>query len=65
VSHEEAHAHGSSTTSTGPVFSPEEVASLRASDVGAARSVVLLMCGVFTIGLCLYLVVAWSCWPTN
>lgn len=43
-------------------FTPEEWQSYRQSDRGAARSVVLLMGSIFTIGLALYSVVAYVCW---
>ena len=43
-------------------FTPEEWDQYRKSDVGAARSVVLLMGGIFTIGLILYSTVAYICW---
>jgi hypothetical protein len=62
VSHEEAHGHAAPTSPvTDSGFSPEEIANLRADDVGAAKSVVLLMCGVFTLGLILYSIVAYCC----
>ena len=43
-------------------FTPEEWDQYRKSDMGAARSVVLLMGGIFTIGLALYSTVAYICW---
>lgn len=43
-------------------FSPEEWEQYRRSDKGAARSVVLLMGAIFTIGLVLYSIVAYICW---
>jgi hypothetical protein len=51
MSHEEAHGQVAT-------FSPEEVAALRADDKQAARQVLLLMIGVFLIGVVLYLFVA-------
>jgi hypothetical protein len=54
MSHDDAHA-----TASAP-FSPEECAALRADDVKAARSVVLLMIGVFLAGVVLYTIVAMS-----
>jgi hypothetical protein len=41
-------------------FSPETVASFRKDDTRAAAAIVLLMCGIFTIGLFLYLGVCYS-----
>jgi len=35
---------------------------MRSDDVQAAKSVVLLMCGVFCAGLVLYSIVAWAVW---
>lgn len=43
-------------------FTPEEWEQYRKSDKGAARSVVLLMGSIFTIGLALYSIVAYVCW---
>ncbi len=43
-------------------FTPEEWDQYRKSDMGAAKSVVLLMGGIFTIGLALYSTVAYICW---
>ena len=54
MSHEEAHGHAS----TAEPFSPEECAALREDDKKAAKSVVLLMVGVFIAGVVLYLFVA-------
>lgn len=58
---EQTHGeHTASASSSTASFSPEEAAALRASDVQAAKSVVLLMVGVFTLGLVLYAIVALS-----
>jgi hypothetical protein len=64
-----AHGHASSDVSIpgGPGkpplhFRPDEWEQYRKSDVNAARSVVLLMGGIFTIGLILYSTVAYVCW---
>jgi hypothetical protein len=43
-------------------FTPEEWQGFRNSDKGAGRSVVLLMGGIFCVGLVLYSVVAYVCW---
>lgn len=43
-------------------FTPEEWQQFRTSDMGAAKSVVLLMGGIFTTGLLLYSAVAYICW---
>jgi hypothetical protein len=43
-------------------FTREEWEQYRQSDKAAARSVVLLMGGIFTIGLALYSTVAYICW---
>jgi hypothetical protein len=43
-------------------FTPQEWEQFRQTDKGAARSVVLLMGGIFTIGLALYSIVAYVCW---
>jgi hypothetical protein len=41
-----------------PYFSDAEWNLLRESDVSAARAIVILMQGIFVIGLVLYLIVA-------
>lgn len=43
-------------------FAPEEWQQFRTSDMGAAKSVVLLMGGIFSTGLLLYSTVAYICW---
>ena len=43
-------------------FTEEEWDQFRRSDRGAGKSVVLLMGGIFTIGLALYSIVAYVCW---
>jgi hypothetical protein len=67
----EAHEHGSSSHDVsipgGPDkpalhFTPEEWEQYRQSDRVAARSIVLLMGGIFTVGLVLYSIVAYFCW---
>ena len=40
-------------------FTPEEVLAFQASDRGAAKVIVLLMTGIFSIGLVLYSAIAW------
>lgn len=55
MSHEEAHGH-----SAADPFSPEAIAALREDDKKAAKSVVLLMVGVFLCGIVLYTIVALS-----
>ncbi len=67
----EPHGHGASSQDVsvpgGPGkpplhFTPDEWDQYRRSDVNAGRSVVLLMGGIFTIGLILYSTVAYICW---
>lgn len=43
-------------------FTPEEWQQFRKSDMGAAKSVVVLMGSIFSIGLALYSIVAYVCW---
>ena len=43
-----------------PHFSPAEWQALRQEDVKAAKAIVVLMQGIFVIGLLMYTVVAWS-----
>jgi hypothetical protein len=43
-----------------PAFTDTEVRAFRESDVSAGRAIVILMQGIFLIGLVLYLIVAWS-----
>lgn len=64
------HGHSGSQDITIPAgpgqpplhFTPEEWEQYRRRDMAAARSVVLLMGGIFTIGLLLYTTVAYICW---
>ncbi len=56
MSHEEAHG----PSSAAEAFSPEAVAALHEDDKKAAKSVVLLMVGVFLCGVVLYTIVAVS-----
>jgi hypothetical protein len=58
MSHEEAHAPASTESSGSGPFSPAECAALREDDRAAAKGVFLLMVGVFTSGLLLYLYIA-------
>jgi hypothetical protein len=41
-------------------FPPEMVDAFRTDDKRAGAAIVLLMCGIFVIGLVLYLGVCWS-----
>jgi hypothetical protein len=43
-------------------FTPEQWQQFRDSDVGAARTVVLLMGCIFTVGLILYSTIDWLIW---
>jgi hypothetical protein len=43
-------------------FTPEEWQQFRDSDLGAARSVVLLMTGIFTTGFILYATIDYLIW---
>lgn len=43
-----------------PPFTAAEVTAFRNADVSAGRAIVVLMQGIFLIGLFLYLIVAWS-----
>ena len=47
----------SSESSTAPsdLFSPTELAAFRQADTQAATAIVVLMLGIFTIGIALYL----------
>jgi hypothetical protein len=56
MSHEESHSQP-----VGEPFSPEAIAALREDDKKAAKSIVLLMCGVFLCGIVIYTIVAMSC----
>jgi hypothetical protein len=57
VSHEEMHEHSGSSGSS--VFTPAECAAMHEADKQAAKGIVLLMTGVFTLGLIMYLYIAW------
>lgn len=62
------HGHGAPVSIPGgpgqpPLhFTHEEWEQFRTSDKGAGKSVVLLMGGIFTVGLVLYSIVAYVCW---
>ena len=43
-------------------FTEDEWQQYRKSDMAGARAVVILMGGIFTIGLALYSTVAYICW---
>jgi hypothetical protein len=47
-----------SPVNAGP-FSPAEIAEFRADDKGAAAAIVVLMVGIFSLGLIGYLGVCW------
>jgi hypothetical protein len=53
----DTHDHGSAAASP---FSDTDLAHFHEADVSAARMVIMLMTGIFFIGLCLYLFVAYS-----
>ena len=57
ASSSDAPDHGAPAASP---FSPETVAGFRKDDSRAAAAIVLLMCGIFTVGLFLYLGVCYS-----
>jgi hypothetical protein len=44
-------------------FSDADVAGFRVEDIHAAKAVVLLMTGIFSMGVVLYILVALSTWP--
>ena len=50
----------SHATPTPAPFSDEEWAQLRAEDYAGAAAVVMLMVSIFSIGIVLYTIVAWS-----
>jgi len=58
MSHESHGEPSFPAPASGELFSPEELKALKAADIQAAKSVVLLMVGVFTMGLVLYSIVA-------
>jgi hypothetical protein len=51
------HDHGSGSPCP---FNDAEMAQFQEADKSAARMVIMLMTGIFLIGLCLYLFVAYS-----
>jgi hypothetical protein len=57
MSETQTNGHGGPATQT--YFSEGEWQSLRTEDLSGAKAVVGLMAGIFTIGLALYLFVAW------
>lgn len=56
---EHAPAHASSHAPSSP-FTTAEVDELRTHDIAAARAVVILMLGIFTVGVVLYAIVAYT-----
>ena len=51
------HAHGAATRDC---FTEPEWSAFQAEDRRAAGVVAALMTGIFSIGLCIYLIVCWS-----
>lgn len=51
----DSHGHGAVENP----FTPAQWDQLRAADVSAARAVVYLMVGIFSMGVVLYSIVAW------
>lgn len=49
--------HGSGAPAA--LFTPQEIAEFQASDRGAGKVIILLMTGIFTVGLLLYSYIAW------
>ncbi len=55
------HNHVGSGSTTLP-FTTEEWDQFRTSDKSAGKSVVILMAGIFSLGLALYAAVSYICW---
>lgn len=58
MSHPEHTDHGHATGPTASPFTPEELEQLHSDDRHAGGAVLVLMAGIFAIGLVLYLGVA-------
>lgn len=58
MSHEETHALAPAASAGDGPFSAAECAALREDDRNAAKTIFLLMVGVFSLGLFLYLYIA-------
>ena len=56
MSHEESHEHAESSGSQ--AFTPAECSAMHEADRQVAKNLVLLMTGVFTLGLIMYLYIA-------
>lgn len=48
-------------THTAASFTDAEIAHFHGQDMYAAKVVVCLMCGIFSVGVVLYTIVAWAC----
>jgi hypothetical protein len=60
MSHPETHGHDTHASTERPHFSAAEWEQFQKDDVTAGGAIVLLMGGIFSIGLILYFIVAWS-----
>jgi len=60
MTHPEGAPHTTHSTAPQSPFPPEMVEAFHTDDKRAAASIVLLMTGIFTIGLCLYLGVCYT-----
>lgn len=59
-----AEHHGLGTTMPGPdgEFSADQIHAFQAEDTSAAKSIILLMSSVFTLGLVGSILVCRACW---
>ncbi len=63
--HGDGMEHASHSHAPAPLpFSDADIAGFRQEDVHAGKAVVLLMTGIFSLGVFLYILVALSTWPT-
>ena len=61
MTHGEPHHGPADHAATTQYFSDAEWQSLRKSDIAAGRNIVVLMGGIFTIGVLLYAIVDFIC----
>ena len=59
-----AELHGLGTTTPGPdgMFASETVHAFQTEDKAAAKAIIFLMSGVFSLGLVGSMIISWACW---
>jgi hypothetical protein len=58
MSHVESHAPATHHASERPFFPESQWEQFQRDDIAAGKAIILLMAGIFSIGLCLYFTIA-------